>query len=369
MERLFKRLLSEKFSKALVISGFLLVGISIILFLYLRPINTKYPIDGSAFEQFGGFLAGAVGSLWALAGVILFYVALKDQRKDFETNRENLELQREELKLNTEELKAQRIEFEKQNETLTLQHETLTHQQFENTFFNLLSMFNELRSNTKKVEKEYDYLQHHNIYHHHTGYEGYSFLEKELRANYQKIIEDHHKVILNGHNLTDEKISSLIYSWGLKDINDIKKVSLSKHAYHKLFLDNHAQLGHYFRSLYHIIKFVSYHEFYELGKNSIKTKDRYAIKIFNESTHRKFKKYTKYVLAQMSTSELLLLFYNGLFFPNIRRWIYHYDLLDNLTKEYLLEPDRDTDLYDGETFNNTKYKELNIKTIKDILKP
>lgn len=60
--------------------------------------------------------------------------------------RQELKLQRNELELTREEMKLTRNEFETQNETLTKQ-------QFENTFFQMISMY---RDNTEKVSGTID---------------------------------------------------------------------------------------------------------------------------------------------------------------------------------------------------------------------
>ena len=59
-------------------------------------------------------------------------------------------------------------------------------------------------------------------------------------------------------------------------------------GYKKFFINHQSELGHYFRMLYHIIKFIDASE-------------------INDK-----KRYTNFVRAQLSSYELVLLFYNGL---------------------------------------------------------
>ena len=97
-----------------ILSGFAIIG----FFFYSVQVidfSTQEGID--ALSTIGEFFGGTVGSIWALAGVILFYLALIYQRRE-------LELQREEL-LETREI-------------LDRQSQTIEIQQFENTFFQLL---------------------------------------------------------------------------------------------------------------------------------------------------------------------------------------------------------------------------------------
>ena len=69
-------------------------GLAIIAY-FLYQLNTEYTfshksenaIDLAKTAQVGDFIGGLVGSLWAFAGVILFYLALKLQNKEFVENR------------------------------------------------------------------------------------------------------------------------------------------------------------------------------------------------------------------------------------------------------------------------------------------
>lgn len=80
----------------------------------LERLNNK---DVEITGQFGDFFGGVIGSLWTLAGVFLYFSALKVQQKQ-------LKVQKEEMK---------------QSEKL------LSQQQFESTFFGLLQTQKELK--------------------------------------------------------------------------------------------------------------------------------------------------------------------------------------------------------------------------------
>ncbi len=103
-------------------------GIAVaIWFLYmLNQSKPDFWLDASSLGVAGEFLGGTVGSIWALAGVILFFLALIYQKK--------------ELVLQREELKESRKIMESQSATIAIQ-------QFENTFFQLLN-FHVNASNT-----------------------------------------------------------------------------------------------------------------------------------------------------------------------------------------------------------------------------
>lgn len=95
--------------------AFAVIGL-IIIIVFLIIITKKLTIgsenlDMAATGQVGDFVGGLVGSMWAFAGVILFFLALRLQRKEFSSQTEQLSLQKDELKLQRKELKNQRQEF------------------------------------------------------------------------------------------------------------------------------------------------------------------------------------------------------------------------------------------------------------------
>ncbi|MFT6981535.1 MAG: hypothetical protein ACJAUD_000298 [Crocinitomicaceae bacterium] len=122
---------SERTSSVLIIIGIGIIVIGIVIFKWNESLNPKSTIASDKIGQLGDFIGGIVGSLWALAGVILFYVALSLQRKEF--------------KLQRLELKATRSVFQQQSEQLKIQ-------QRENTFFHLLD--NHKKTVTTVSDKE-----------------------------------------------------------------------------------------------------------------------------------------------------------------------------------------------------------------------
>ena len=97
-----------------VLAGF---GIIVFVLFTFQKIDFTSSESLQRLSMLGEFLGGAVGSIWALAGVVLFFLALIYQRRE-------LALQRDEL-IETRQIL--------QNQSLTIEI-----QQFENTFFQLL---------------------------------------------------------------------------------------------------------------------------------------------------------------------------------------------------------------------------------------
>lgn len=121
-------------------NNLLSVMIVMVLVLFLSNLCLVFlPYDENERGTFGDQF-GAVNALFsglAFAGLIYTIIL---QRHDLKLQRRDLRLQREELALTRKEMEEQTAEFEKQNETLKIQR-------FENTFFNMMSQFQEVVNN------------------------------------------------------------------------------------------------------------------------------------------------------------------------------------------------------------------------------
>ena len=236
--------------------------------------DKNFAVAGTIGDSFGA--VNALFSGFAFAGVIVAILLQKNE----------LELQRQELKSTREVLNLQKEEMEAQNETNKLHR-------FENTFFQMLDL-------------------HHNI------------VEK-MFANLGR-----------GNVLEGRRCFTRFYSEFKRAIRPIAvfpggdELERIRDAYHNFYPQHQTELGHYFRNLYQIIKFV------------------------NNSTVQDKKRYTNIVRAQLSSHEQALLFYNCLsdqgsekFKPLIER----YTLLKHLPIN-LLEADEYVEFYDRRAFQS-----------------
>jgi len=96
-------------------------------------------------------------------------------------------------------------------------------------------------------------------------------------------------------------------------------------------------LGHYFRNLYHVIKFVKESEALKDGDPVIDYKNR--------------RRYTSLVRASLSQFELALLFYNCVvpIGDKFKPLVEEFGLLENFAKNALLEPEHES-LYNPKAF-------------------
>jgi len=178
-------------------------------------------------------------------------------------------LQRQDIKIQSQELKATVEEFKVQNETLKKQ-------QFETTFFNMLSLHNEIVMSTALGPSK--------------GREMHPIMYAKIKNSFANNRENKN---------TEEIVSNYLGS------------------------SYQAQLGHYFRNLYRIFKFV------------------------DESNILDKKFYTDIIRAQLSNSELLLLFYNCYFYErgkNFAKYAEKYELFDNLPINQLIKPEHEDKL-------------------------
>lgn len=281
---------SERFSKILIGIGIVVIIAFTIFFLCIRETEM------SAIGQYGDFIGGFVGSLWALAGVVLFYVALKAQTKDFENNKKVLETQVAALEKQIEEFQLQREELELTREVFIEQSTTLKIQQFESTFFNSLNLLNSI-TNSIKVNKQYRDIIYRETA---EGRESFMVFYIEFKDLYEK--NNLHKRIdieLNIGSIDERNIE-------LETINSI---------YIDFYKKNTQYLNHYFRTLFNIITLID---------NKRITDSSYYISLLK---------------AQLSSYETLILFYHSLseYGGNFKLLIEKYAALDSINEELLID--------------------------------
>ncbi len=244
----------------------LILTISGIIIIFFVPSLTKNLTD------YGSFVGGAVSSFWSLAGLFFIYVAFLGQRQQ-------LLIQQLEIKFSQVELKSTRLELEGQKNQMIEQNITLKQQRFENTFFQLLGI-------------------HANI-----------VASMDLRS-----INDKSLVVSEGRdcfNIFYKRLRGQIIS------PRTATVEVTINGYNTFYEANQNNIGHYFRNLYHIMKFIE-----------------------NSSIEKKT--YTNFVRAQLSSHELTFLFYNCLSNHGNKKFkplIEKYALLKNMNSNLIFNPE------------------------------
>lgn len=237
----------------------------------------------SAPENAGSFgdMFGSINALFsglAFVGVIL---AILLQKKE-------LALQREELVATRDELKGQKLQLEEQNKTFRKQS-------FEGTFFQLLRLHNDI---VNAIDME-------------SG-SGWEFLNKEK----------HKEPHIKGRDCF-VKLYSILRSWleSKRDKitdnpTDLEIRKAINEIYMELYTQYDSDLGHYFRMLYNLLKFVD----------------------TSEVMNKRF--YTDLIRAQLSSHELLMIYYNcisDLGTKKLAPLVLKYNLMKHLPEEKLVD--------------------------------
>lgn len=233
----------QKSIKLFSIWAWAFVGAGLIITVFGITILFFFPKSELKLPEYGSFVGGSAASFWSLAGLFFIYIAFLGQKQQ-------LLLQQLEIKFSQLELKSTRLELEGQKNQMIEQNSTLRQQRFENTFFQLISIHTEIVSN----------------------------MDLRKIGDKTQVIAEGRDCFNNFYKILKGKITS-------PETATIENTIL---GYNLFFNSNQNDLGHYFRNLYHIIKFID--------KSDIEEK----------------KTYTNFVRAQLSSHELALIFYNGL---------------------------------------------------------
>jgi hypothetical protein len=240
----------------------LVVGYGAFLLCGYRDIN-KAGMFGDSFGVITSLFSGL-----AFVGIILTILLQRDE----------LQLQRQELALTRDELKSQ--------------HTTARRQIFENTFFQMLRLHNDIVAGIRLPTKKAN------------GRECFIHIYEGLQRHY--------------NNYSQQPI-------------DQERTALEE-VYSQFWNEYQNQLGHYFRYLYTMFKFVK--------TSAIEDK----------------RLYTNIIRAQLSDKELLVLFYNCLCKYGVEQFkplAEEFAIFNNLPKEQLLKPKLHCDYYDQSAFGTS----------------
>lgn len=278
-----------------------IIGIVSVVIIVGLWVFTYYNLKGVPHEDRGTFgdMFGSVNALFsglAFAGIIFTIL-----------------LQRKELKLQREEIKLTRDEFVTQNRTLKVQR-------FENTFFSLVALHNQIVNNIVYVKKT------------------------EPLIGTPKV---------TNHKGRDSFLHSFIE---LKNL--LKGASNGVNIYLVFYPKVKTNFGHYYRNLYRIFKIIDETEFFsysdlDLDKSNPEGQSAYKVANFKERY-----RYTSIVRAQLSDYELIFLFYNCLSVNGNHRFkplVENYSLLKNLNQKEVPNQELLTDYEDIAFKHNKNY--------------
>jgi hypothetical protein len=252
--------------------------------------------DKQTFNAFSSLLSG-----FALIGVVL-----------------TVYLQQKELSLQRQELQNTREVFETQK--------------FENTFFNLVQVHQNILEKIK-----YQFTESSGdtgIINNYSGKDFFQFLEAEFRLLYKGFKAfNTNPITANISHDSDFKLKKIFNQYEIdipKLITKIKKnkfseIELGGHIYEIMFKKHAHSLAHYFRNLYHILNFISEAKAKKINSDKGNSK--------KEAIIDEFKGYADFLQAQLSPSELFIMMYNGFLFPKAKKLIDEFMFIENLSED------------------------------------
>lgn len=270
-------------------------GFTIFLWNEFPTLTTTEKINSEKIAQIGDFIGGIAGSVWALAGVLLFYLALKEQRKDIKINQRTLETQVTALNQQIDEFRLQTNEFKQTREVFEEQSKTLRIQRFENTFFQLLHVYQELIDKLS-VDVNEGFFEMPDIKEYEKA-EVFEYCVRKLNKSFDLTIN---------YDKDGKKVERTIDSYSLA-------YEFLERGYMKFYFKDLKQiLSHYYRTVYHIFKFILLSDLIAEEKKQF---------------------YASIVRAQLSSDELYLILYNSLIQdmgkPKFLFLIKKFDILQN----------------------------------------
>jgi len=234
------------------------------------------------YNELGDFVNGITSPFLSMAAFILLFLTYSSQKTELRLNRSILEKQ----------------------------YEQLSKQQFESTFFNLLNLHNQIVNAITTVSirrssgSDGITTEDRRIV---TGRECFVFLYQQLRTTYHQISSKNEKSKVPSFKNGSEKID---------------------YIYYEFFMERQSTLGHYFRNLYQIIKFI------------------------DDSNISNKQDYINLIGAQLSSSELLILCFNSLsrFGEEFKTLIEKYSFLKSIANDNELLRYECRDLFDKKAF-------------------
>ena len=207
-----------------------------------------------------------------------------------------IHLQQRELRLTRKELSLTRQEFERSSNALEAQNLTTKQQRFENTLFSMIEMLNQI---VNAMDVEHGEKRK-------TGRDCFSHFYNYLHGAYFNLSW------INNPN--DKKMTIVDHLGDNKFVtSNVHDSQRANDAYNHFYEKYQSDLGHYFRVLYNIFRYIDKSDF----ANDI---------------------YAKILRAQLSNQELLIIFYNnatdrGKAFAALAE---RFKLYDNMDTERLL---------------------------------
>ncbi|PHQ28791.1 putative phage abortive infection protein [Leeuwenhoekiella nanhaiensis] len=264
-------------------SAFLLIllGFACLYVVHWQNENV-YPMQ---WNEVGDFLGGTMVGIWSLAGLFFIYVAFLGQKQQMIYQQQELKLNRDDLELNREEIRNTNAALELQRYEMANQNETAKRQQFESLFFNMID-------------------------------------------THLKIVADIDITVSGEGKITGRDVFARCLT---KELGRANEGNSKIEAYRTAYAKYSTEFGHYYRFLYRIISRIDEQVF--VSKSTLDPDGDIEKEYFLRNYEVRYE-YTSIVRSLLSDEELEMLFYNMIFFHDLRfkPLIEKYCLLKNIPK-------------------------------------
>lgn len=314
------------FSYLVTAVGFVITAVFIWVLWDLYSIGGDIDAEEMAQTgQVGDFFGGVVGSIWALAGVFLYFSAIKMQRKELSNQ----------MAAERENRYAERI------------------RQLENTFFNLLSVqqsikkelsysFKTITFDNGQIQNSYEemhsekyFLEMKSILKRLFDYFDFpEFIENidELKQSFNSSMsEERIYEQLQQINVVQSALDITVTESIYNKVNSVKTEKEKCRLIYSLFYIYYEDsMGHYCRHLYNIVKYIDSTKrdiaqfIYKTHTNPEERREKMR------DLNRKINCYVAFLQSSLSAYELTILFYNCTMFDKAKRLYQRYNLLENL---------------------------------------
>ena len=309
----------------------------LVIIVFVICLCSNYRIGGHLSDaemaitgQVGDFMGGVIGSIWALAGVFLYFSAIKMQNKELENQSK---YRREDSILDS--IKS-----------------------FENTFFSLLTSQQRIKDELCADFSDVKYDNHklsENLIH----ASGNVFFDEAyivLRKLYSFCERDSFRINLNPNKelpyatnkedrervITTYSEDLVVANMGLAEFHfkkvkeKVDELDKCKAIYFLFSMYYSSTIGHYCRHLYNIMKYMDQVQLdiLVMVRNNFEGREC-VMKMLDVS--KRFKRYAAFLQSGLSSSEMCILYYNSLLYPKAKKLYLRYKLLENLQDIYLIK--------------------------------
>lgn len=315
------------------------VGV-IVMIIFVKSLYSTYSIGKNLSDiemeitgQVGDFMGGVIGSIWTLAGVFLYFSAIKMQNKELE------------------------------NQAKYRREDTImeTIKDFETTFFSLLASQQRIKEELHAEFTDIKWDDNHKLLENRMNASGNDFFIEAyvvLKKMYSFSARESYHINLNPNKdlpfvSSKEEKKKLVseYSEDLAVVTlgfnetlftrvKSQKTELKRcQALYLLFFVHYSStIGHYCRHLYNILKYMDQVQLDIFKMIHDTMSDSEQRKKMRDVMNR-FKRYAAFLQSSLSSSEMSILFYNALIYDKARKLYLRYNLLENLQDIYLILPE------------------------------